>query len=77
MDNDNISNIRLFNIIKEKEKDINIRGSDYLVYQNNKIIKLKDAEIKYDKNYKYIKPNSAYYKFWDGFLGWRYLFRHY
>ena len=65
---------KIIAIYREKKGDIFIRGEDQLVYQDNKIIKLKDSETRYDKNYKYIKPKSVNHKFWDGFHGWRYLF---
>lgn len=73
----NLNDIRIINVIKERKNDIFFRGEDHLVYQENKIIKLKNTELKYDKDFKYIKPKSFNQRFWEGFIGWRYLFKHF
>tara|TARA_B100001175_G_scaffold308485_1_gene308968 strand:+ start:357 stop:590 length:234 start_codon:yes stop_codon:yes gene_type:complete len=61
-------------LFRERNNDIFCRGENHLVYQDNKKIKLKDSEIRHNKYYKYIKPQSVNHNFWDGFHGWRYLF---
>lgn len=68
-------NFKMIKIIRQKKNDMAFRGENHLVYQDYKIKKLKDTQTRYDENFEYIKPKSLNYRFWDGFIGWRYLFK--
>ena len=67
---------KIIKILKDRNIDLYKRSINHIVTQNDKIIKLKNSIIEFDKNYKYIPPKSYKnhnLKFWNGFFSFRHI----